>query len=73
VRLTVPVVTLSRVKVAPVAGDMIVVRRWHGLHRLTDGTPVIGENLAAIRRACLHRAADCGSDRGDQDALGVSL
>jgi len=48
VRVMVPVVTFGRVKVAPVAGNTIVVRRWHGLHRLTDGTPVIGENLAVI-------------------------
>jgi len=45
---TVPLLTAGRVRVAPVAGNLIVIERWHGLHRLTDGSPVMGERLAAI-------------------------
>jgi len=33
--------------VEPVPDNLVVVERWHGLHRLTDGTPVIGKTLAA--------------------------
>ena len=45
---TIPLLTAGRVRVAPVAGNLIVVARWHGMHRLTDGSPVMGERLAAI-------------------------
>jgi hypothetical protein len=45
---TVPLLTAGRVRVAPVGGNLIVIERWHGLHRLTDGSPVMGERLAAI-------------------------
>ena len=45
---TIPLLTAGRVRVAPVAGNLIVVERWHGMHRLTDGSPVMGERLAAI-------------------------
>jgi hypothetical protein len=44
----VPPVTGGRIKVAPLAAHLILVRRWHGLHRLTDGTPVLGEELAGL-------------------------
>jgi hypothetical protein len=47
-RATIPLLTTGRVRVAPVAGNLIVVTRWHGMHRLTDGSPVMGERLAAI-------------------------
>jgi hypothetical protein len=45
-RVLVPRLTAGRVKVAPLSGRLVVARRWHGLHRLTDGTPVVGERLA---------------------------
>jgi len=44
-RAVVRLLTGGRVKVAPL-GRREIVRRWHGLHRTTDGTPVIGEGLA---------------------------
>jgi len=44
-RAVVRLLTGGRVKVAPF-GRREIVRRWHGLHRTTDGTPVIGEGLA---------------------------
>jgi hypothetical protein len=47
-RLIVPAVTGGGIKVAPLVGHLVLVRRWHGLHRLTDGTPVIGEGLAGL-------------------------
>ena len=47
-RLVVPFLTFGRVRVAPPPGNLVVVRRWHGMHRLTDGSPVMGEGLAAI-------------------------
>ena len=45
---TLPLLTAGRVRVAPVPGNLIIVERWHGMHRLTDGSPVMGERLAAI-------------------------
>ena len=33
-------------KVEPLRRRLVLVRRWHGVHRLTDGTPVVGERLA---------------------------
>jgi hypothetical protein len=44
----VPLVARERVLIEPVSGNRVVVRRWHGLHRLTDGTPVMGTGLAAV-------------------------
>jgi hypothetical protein len=44
----IPLLTAGRVRVAPVAGNLVVVTRWHGMHRLTDGSPVMGERLAAV-------------------------
>jgi hypothetical protein len=46
-RAVVPFVTAGRVKVAPLRDGSAVIRRWHGIHRLSDGTPVMGETLAA--------------------------
>ena len=46
-----PVVALvsgGRIFVDPPPNNLIVVRRWHGLHHLTDGTPVIGKTLASL-------------------------
>ncbi|MEN3377345.1 MAG: hypothetical protein V7604_2700 [Hyphomicrobiales bacterium] len=45
---TIPLLTAGRVRVAPVPGNLNIVERWHGIHRLTDGSPVMGERLAAI-------------------------
>ena len=46
-RTIVPLLWGSRIFVAPPPNNFIVVRRWHGVHRLTDGTPVIGQRLAS--------------------------
>jgi hypothetical protein len=46
-RIVVPLLS-TRVLVEPVPGTLVVVQRWHGLHRLTDGTPVIGRPLASM-------------------------
>jgi hypothetical protein len=46
-----PVVALAsggRIVVDPPPNNLMVVRRWHGLHHLTDGTPVIGKTLASL-------------------------
>jgi hypothetical protein len=45
-RLLVPWLTAGRVKVAPLSERRVIVSRWHGVHRLTDGTPVLSEWLA---------------------------
>ena len=45
-RAVVPVLTGGRVLVEPV--KWVVVERRHGLHRLTDGTPVVGPRLASL-------------------------
>jgi hypothetical protein len=45
-RMLVPWLTAGRVKVAPVSERLVVIPRWHGLNRLTDGTRVLGERLA---------------------------
>jgi len=47
-RMIVPPLTAGRVRVEPLCRGEIAVRRWHGVHRLTDGTPVIGEGLAGL-------------------------
>ena len=38
----------KRILIEPVPGKLVVVRRWHGVHRLTDGTPVLGPGLAGL-------------------------
>ncbi len=46
-----PVVTFfsrGRVLLDPPPDNLVVVRRWHGVHHLTEGTPVLGETLAAL-------------------------
>ena len=45
-RAVVPVLTGGRVLVEPV--KWVVVERWHGLHRLSNGTPVVGHRLASL-------------------------
>lgn len=47
-RSVVTVLSGGRVLLDPPPGNLVVVRRWHGVHRLTDGTPVIGETLSAL-------------------------
>ena len=42
----VPPLTGGRVKAEPLRRRLVLVRRGHGVHRLTDGTPVVGERLA---------------------------
>lgn len=45
-----PVITFlsgGRVLVDPPPNNLVVVRRWHGVHHLTDGTPVLGRKLTA--------------------------
>lgn len=37
----------SRIFVAPPPNNYVMITRWHGVHRLTDGTPVIGQGLAS--------------------------
>jgi hypothetical protein len=46
-RIVVPLAG-ARILVEPVPGTLVVVERWHGLHRLTDGTPVIGRRLGGV-------------------------
>ena len=33
---------------APPAKNRTVIERWHGMHRLTNGSPIMGERLAAL-------------------------
>jgi hypothetical protein len=47
-RFSIPFLTFGRTMVAPPPGTLIVIERWHGMHHLTDGTPVMGERLASI-------------------------
>jgi hypothetical protein len=47
-RAVVPLFSGGRILIEPVPGNLIVVRRWHGLHHLTNGTPVLGKGLAAV-------------------------
>jgi hypothetical protein len=47
-RAAVPLFGGGRVLIEPVPGNLVIVRRWHGMHHLTDGTPVMGKRLAAI-------------------------
>jgi hypothetical protein len=46
-----PVVTFlsrGRILLDPPPNNLVVLRRWHGVHHLTDGTPVLGEMLTAL-------------------------
>lgn len=55
-----PVVTFlsgGRVLLDPPPGNLIVMRRWHGVHRLTGGTPVLGETLSVVLGLVLLAAA----------------
>jgi hypothetical protein len=47
-RAIVPLVSGGRILVVPVPNNLVVVERWNGIHRLTNGTPVIGKALATI-------------------------
>jgi hypothetical protein len=44
-RAVVPLFSVGRVLVEP--SEFVIVRRWHGIHHLTDGTPVIGRAAAS--------------------------
>ena len=48
VRPVLALVSGGRVLVDPPPNNLVVIRRWHGLHRLTDGTPVIGRPLVTM-------------------------
>ena len=48
VRWAVPILTGQRVLIAPLRDTRVLVPTWPGMHRLTDGTPVIGEVLATL-------------------------
>jgi hypothetical protein len=55
-----PVVTFlsgGRVFLDPPSSNLVVVRRWHGVHHLTDGTPVLGRKLTALLGLALLTAA----------------
>ena len=46
-----PVVTWlsgGQVLLDPPGNDLVVLRYWHGVHRLTDGTPVLGKKLTGL-------------------------
>jgi hypothetical protein len=47
-RVVIPVFTAGHIQVAPPAKNRTVIERWHGLHHLTDGSPIMGERLAAF-------------------------
>ena len=46
-----PVVTWlsgGQVLLDPPGNNLVVLRYWHGVHRLTDGTPVLGKKLTGF-------------------------
>ena len=47
-RFAVPLLTLGRIPVTPPPGHLAVSERWHGMHRLSDGTRIIGRTLASV-------------------------
>jgi hypothetical protein len=47
-RAIVPLMSGGRILVEPVPNSLVVIQRWHGLHRLTNGTLVIGRGLAGV-------------------------
>jgi hypothetical protein len=47
-RVVIPPLTAGRIQVVPAPANRRVIERWHGLHHLTDGSPIMGERLAAI-------------------------
>jgi hypothetical protein len=47
-RVVIPLLTSGRIQVVPAPNNRRVIERWHGLHHLTDGSPIMGERLAAL-------------------------
>jgi hypothetical protein len=47
-RVVIPPLTAGRIQVVPAPANRRVIERWHGLHHLTNGAPIMGERLAAI-------------------------
>jgi hypothetical protein len=45
-RAVIPPLTAGRIQVVPAPNNRRVIERWHGLHHLTDGSPIMGERLA---------------------------
>ena len=45
-RVEIPLLTAGRIQVVPAPNNRRVIERWHGLHHLTDGSPIMGERLA---------------------------
>jgi hypothetical protein len=47
-RATIPILSSGRIGVVPPPNNYVVYTRWHGLHRLSDGSIYIGKGLAGV-------------------------
>jgi hypothetical protein len=47
-RPVIPFLSRGRILLDPPPSNLVVVRRWHGVHHLTDGTPVLGKVLTGL-------------------------
>ena len=47
-RATVPILSAGRIGVVPPPHNYVVYTKWHGLHRLSDGSIYMGKGLAGV-------------------------
>jgi hypothetical protein len=47
-RAIVPLFSSGRLMVAPPPNNAVVFTRWHGFHRLSDGSVVVGTGMASF-------------------------
>ena len=47
-RFAVPLLTFGHIPVMPPPRHLAVSERWHGMHRLSDGSRIMGRKLASI-------------------------
>jgi len=47
-RLIVPLYSRGRLMVAPPPNNAVMSERWHGFHRLSDGSVVVGTGMASF-------------------------
>jgi hypothetical protein len=47
-RATVPILSAGQVGVVPPPKNYVLYTKWHGLHRLSDGSIYMGKSLAGV-------------------------
>jgi hypothetical protein len=55
-RATVPILSAGRLGVVPPPNNYVVYTRWHGLHRLSDGSIYMARGLPEFADCCSRRS-----------------